>query len=141
MNLSKKISKGVVLIILFCASLGAAVKVEAQPTLTREEQDYVKEGNIIQAVSLDGAAPLQYSDANGEVRGISKEVLEEISKLTGLVFEYRLYDTLQDAFNSGADLLWHTPSLCARGDGVVPSLPGIGDNTVHELLHQSHGTG
>lgn len=129
MNLSKKISKGVVLIILFCASLGAAVKVEAQPALTREEQDYVKEGNIIQAVSLDGAAPLQYSDANGEVRGISKEVLEEISKLTGLVFEYRLYDTLQDAFNSGADLFFGIPHHYAP-EGMVLSLPYLESETI-----------
>lgn len=77
--------------------------------LSLEEKAFIGEADVVQAASLDGAAPLQYTDAKGEVRGISKRVLEKISEMTGLVFEYRLYDTLDQVLNSGADIIFGVP--------------------------------
>lgn len=119
MRNNKMIFTGSVLVAALCAMLACAVQLEAQILLTEAEREYVHQGNVIQAVSLDGAAPLQFSDADGQVQGISKEVLEEVARLTGLVFEYRLYDRLEDAFNSGADVFFGIPRHYAPEDMVL----------------------
>lgn len=63
---------------------------QATLNLSPEEKTFIAEAGVIQAASLEGIAPLQYSGAKGEVKGISKRVLERVSEMTGLVFEYRL---------------------------------------------------
>jgi diguanylate cyclase (GGDEF)-like protein len=57
-------------------------------------------------VSIDGVAPLQYYDSNGRVKGISINVLDTISDLTGLVFTYQLYNTIDEVKNSGTDIMF-----------------------------------
>lgn len=109
MNKSKRISKRIVTIIALFIVIVSAMPVKAQALLTKEELDYIGEGKVIKAVSLHGAAPLQYADANGQVKGITIEVLEEISEMTGLVFEYQLYDTLDEVFNSGDHIAFGIP--------------------------------
>ena len=129
MRNNKMIFTGSVLVAALCAMLACAVQLEAKILLTEAEREYVHQGNVIQAVSLDGAAPLQFSDADGQVQGISKEVLEEVARLTGLVFEYRLYDRLEDAFNSGADVFFGIPRHYAPEDMVL-SKPFLESETI-----------
>lgn len=62
--------------------------------LTEEEREYIEENPIITAVFMEGVAPIQYVDDNGEIRGITKNVLEEISNLTGLIFRYEVVDSV-----------------------------------------------
>ncbi len=72
----------------------------------REEQEYIRDKGIIQAASLDGGAPLQYRNSKGEMKGIAINILNEIATSTGLTFEYTLYDTIEEAFASDADIFF-----------------------------------
>lgn len=129
MNKSKMITKRIILIVTLVIVLGFAMPVTAQTVLTREEQDYINRGNIIEAVSLHGGAPLQYADANGQIKGISKEVLEEITDMTGLVFEYQLYDTFVEVIDSGADIVFGIPYNYAT-ENMVMSQPFLKSETI-----------
>ena len=100
----KEIKKGVVLLIVVFIVAMWAMPVKAQPFFTEEEQEYIYNRGPIKAVSLDGVAPLEYTDKNGQVKGISKAVLETISDMTGLTFTYQLYNTLDEVMNSDADI-------------------------------------
>ena len=129
MNKSNLISKIIILMIILFTVIVSAMPVKAQALLTKEEQDYINKGNLIRAVSIHGAAPLQYADANGQVKGISKEVLEEIGHMTGLVFTYKLYDTLDGVLNSGADLVFGIPYNYAP-ENMDMSLPFLKSETI-----------
>ena len=61
-----------------------ASSANAQLFLTDEEQDYIIKVYLIKAVSLHGTAPIQYMDSEGQIKGISIDLLEEISQMTGL---------------------------------------------------------
>ena len=122
-------SKRVILIIALLIAIVSAMPLEAQVLFTKEERDYIDRTVTIGAVSLHGAAPLQYADANGQVQGISKEVLEEISNMTGLVFAYQLYETLDEAFNSGADIFFGIPHNYAT-ENMTLSQPYLESETV-----------
>ena len=79
---------------------------EADLFLTEEEREYINSKATLKAVSVDGVAPLQYYDSHGQVQGIAKEVLDTISDLTGLKFTYKLYNTVDETMNSGADIIF-----------------------------------
>jgi diguanylate cyclase (GGDEF)-like protein len=102
---------------------------EGDPVLTKEERAYIAQAGVIKAVSLKGGAPIQYADAQGEVQGISRGVLEIISEMTGLNFEYRLYDTLQEALESDADIIFGIPNNYAPHDMVL-SRPFLKSETI-----------
>lgn len=53
MRNNKMIFTGSVLVAALCAMLACAVQLEAQILLTEAEREYVHQGNVIQAVSLD----------------------------------------------------------------------------------------
>lgn len=129
MFISKISTKKVLLIILLLTILSSGIQVSAQSFLTEDELDYITKKNIIKAVSLNGAAPIQYAGSDGQVKGISKEVLDEISHMTGLVFEYQLYDTLEDMYKSGADIVFGMPPNYAI-DGMVLSVPYLKTETI-----------
>lgn len=97
--------------------------------LSPAEKAFIAEAGVIQAASLEGIAPLQYSDAKGEVKGISKRVLERISEMTGLVFEYKLYNTLDNVFDSGADIMFGIPHNYAPA-GMQLSVPFLKSETI-----------
>ena len=79
------------------------------PTFTREEQEFITIKGVVKAVSLEGGAPVQYRNSRGEVKGISINFLEKIKDLSGLRFEYELYDSIEEGLRSGADLLFSSP--------------------------------
>ena len=117
------------LIIVLFSLILVAEPAKADPFLTKEELDYIGQENIIKAVSLHGGAPIQYADTNGNVKGISKEVLEEICNMSGLVFEYQLYGTLDEVFNSDADITFGIPNNYTT-DIMVLSLPYLKSQTI-----------
>lgn len=98
----------VLLFLVLCSILtGGGVSAKAAaPHFTREERDYIAEGVVLKAASIDGGAPLHYLDSKGEIKGIAVEVLREIAALSGLIIEYRLYDSIDEAANSGADIFF-----------------------------------
>lgn len=129
MNKHKLIIKKIILTIVFFIVTLSALPAKAQELLTKKEQDYINKKNTIKAVSLNGIAPLQYTDKNGQVKGISKEVLETISSMTGLIFTYQLYDTLNEVMNSGADIVFGIPRTYTPKD-MPMSIPFLETDTV-----------
>lgn len=75
-------------------------------TLTQEEKDYIADKTVLKAASIDGGAPLHYRNSRGEIKGIAICVLDEIAEKTGLIIEYELYDTIDEASNSESDILF-----------------------------------
>lgn len=96
--------------------------VQAAIYFTEEERAFILETPVIEAVSLDGSAPLQYYDDDGELQGISKEILSKVSKVTGLTFTYYLVDSLEKALTADADIIFGIPNNYAPDD-LVLSLP------------------
>ena len=94
------------MLLLFPHTLTSAVN------LTEEEQSYIATRGPVIAVSVDGSGPIQYTDSQGTIKGISIKVLDEIASRTGLVFDYRLYDKLIEvkaAYSDGTDILFGVP--------------------------------
>lgn len=65
--------------------------------LTTAEKQFIKNNPKISVLILGGKAPLQYySDKKGELIGITIDVLDHISKLSGITFEYIYAETNKD---------------------------------------------
>ncbi|HHY13146.1 MAG TPA: GGDEF domain-containing protein, partial [Thermoanaerobacterales bacterium] len=73
---------------------------------TQEELDYITNADVIRAASIDGGAPLHYIDSKGQENGIAIRVLDAIAEMTGLNIEYKLYDSIDEALNSDADIFF-----------------------------------
>ncbi len=126
----KILSPGITIFLCLIFIIGSPINTLAQDSLfTKEEQDYIAASKTIKAASLDGIAPLQYTDKNNEVQGISKRMLEEIAEMTGLAFEYKLYDSLDEAFASGADIFFGIPKNYAP-PGMILSSPYLKSETI-----------
>ncbi len=95
--------KATVLIIIVIFIMGIFIYAETQLYLTQEEKDYIARTDVIKAVTIDGVAPIQYVDSKGEIRGISRRVLEEISDMTGLKFEYKLCNSVEEVYANADD--------------------------------------
>jgi diguanylate cyclase (GGDEF)-like protein len=110
--------------------VGTALPVMAGKVFfTEEEQDYIAGGTVIKAASIDGGAPLHYFNSKGEIKGIAVSVLDEITAMTGLTIHYELYDSISDAVNSGADLLFGVTKEYAP-PGTVLSRPYLRSETI-----------
>jgi diguanylate cyclase (GGDEF)-like protein len=101
--------------------------------LTDEEKKYIFENPKVKAVSLSGSAPIQFIDANGNVQGISIRVLEEISHMTGLIFECELYDSYDEAIPINEyDIVFGIPHHYANYlfDDMILSKPFLKSQTI-----------
>lgn len=77
---------------------------QPQLNLSQEEKDYILKREPISAGSIDGGAPLHYKNSKGEITGIAVSVLDKIEEITGLKFEYNLYESISDVFESNDDI-------------------------------------
>ena len=103
--------------------MGVFVSAETKLDLTQEEKDYIAKADVIGVVSVDGWAPIQYTDTRGEIRGVSKRVLEEISNMTGLTFQYKICGTIREACDDiDSDIFFGIPYHYASS-GMVLSRP------------------
>ena len=109
--------------------LSNTVPSKAEWSLTEEEREYIKNSDVIKAASIEGVAPLSYRNADGEIQGIFKRVMDQISIMTGLVFEYELYPSVEDVLNSKPDLVYGFPSNYAP-DNMVLSSPFLKTQTI-----------
>lgn len=109
--------------------VSTAASAEVELSLTQEEKAYIAKKSIIKAASVDGAAPISFTDADGEIQGISKRVMDEISDMIGLVFEYKLYDTVDKVINSDADIIYGISEEYAP-DNMKLSQPFLKSETI-----------
>ena len=106
---------------------------------TQVEREYMAQNPMLKVLVVDGAAPIQYTDKYGELQGISKQLLDEISRMTGFDFEYIVVDSIAEAFEAGAvDIICAIPPNYAKH--LLPSLilspPFLQSSTVL-YLHSS----
>ncbi|MGB4311315.1 MAG: GGDEF domain-containing protein [Natronincolaceae bacterium] len=122
--------KAIPIIIGIFIIMGVPICAEARLLLTDEERNYIAEAGVLKAVSINGAAPIQYTDTRGEIQGISKRVLEEISDMTGLIFQYKLYDSNREAYaDIDHDIFFGIPYHYAS-NGMVLSKPFLKTETI-----------
>lgn len=94
------------LIVMFLVIIKILVPMKATAEfLTMEEKTYIKENQRIKVATVRGAAPISYVDSSNNLRGISKRVLDEVAHRTGLVFEYFIYDSVEEVLLSDADVI------------------------------------
>lgn len=55
---------------------------------TKAELDYIAQAPVLRVACRGEIQPVSYVDENGEVQGITRDILEEISRISGLRFEY-----------------------------------------------------
>ena len=85
---------------------------EDQLVLTPEETAYIATSPIIKAASVDGVAPLSFTDAQGEAKGIFRSVVEQISAMSGMSSSLSYMIPLKKLLTGGY-YLRHFPQLCA----------------------------
>lgn len=114
-----------------CLLLFAVSPLWAAAFLTEEEITYIAGRKTVQAINVEGAAPIQYRDGRGgRVRGgISQQILREISEMTGLDFDYELTETPQEVWESGAELIVGIPPNYAP-PGLKLSPPFLVSETI-----------
>ena len=88
-------------------------------SLTQEEIEYIEEGKPIKASSIDGVAPLHYKNSKGEIIGIAVSILEEIQEMTGLIIEYKLYDSVEKVLQSDTDIIFGLTHNYAPEDMIL----------------------
>lgn len=93
-------------ILVLFGVLGFSIHAKAEPNFTAEELNYIAQSDVIQAASLEGGAPLHYTDSKGEIKGIAVEVLKEIAELSGLEIEYKLYNSTAEVGNSDSQIIF-----------------------------------
>lgn len=98
-------------------------------SFTPEEQDYINSVTVLKAVSIDGIGPLSYIDSKDEVRGIGISLLDKISEMTGLAFEYKLYNTVAEATASDYDIYLNATHSYATDD-IILSQPYLTSETI-----------
>ncbi len=64
--------------------------------LTNSEKQYISEKGTLTVGYLDGYYPFSYEN-DGEYAGLSRQVLEEVSVSTGILFNYVKLDSMEDA--------------------------------------------
>ena len=122
-NITKTI---VSLLIIF--SIGSSFLFAALD-LTEREKVYIESRAPIIAASIDGGAPLHFKNSKGEIVGIAIRILESITSLSGLKFEYKLYDTIDEAYNSNADILFGLAPAYTR-EHIIVSNPYMKTKTI-----------
>ncbi len=124
------IRKIIPIVIFILIITGLFTFAETQLELTQGEKDYIVKAGVIKAISVDGLGPIQYTDTNGEVQGISRQVLEEISDMTGLTFQYKLYNSSREAYaDADADIFFGVPYHYASV-GMTLSQPFLKTETI-----------
>ncbi|MEA4969968.1 MAG: GGDEF domain-containing protein [Candidatus Pelethousia sp.] len=116
-------------VICILVVLGVPAAARAADFLTPEEKAYISQRGTIQAVSIDGVAPISYREADGKAAGIARLVFDEIAGMTGLQFEYKLYDSVAESISSNYDVLFLSERRYAPPD-IVLSTPYLKSETI-----------
>lgn len=126
----KLINKTILIVFaLFIIVFFALMPAYAELSFTDEEKAYIASRSVIKAGSIVGVAPIQYYAANGKIDGISISVLDLMSEMSGLTFEYRLYASVEECRKSDEDILFGISSNYAT-DQMILSQPYLKSKTI-----------
>lgn len=80
------------------------VTIETAPVFTRAEKNYISSAGVINVAYNEGWAPLEkYNDETGEFDGANADIYAEISKLSGLKFNYVRCESYTEAYKALAE--------------------------------------
>ena len=117
-------------------------ELQAVVELTEDEKNYVKTSPLLKIIFATDKAPIAYYDSQGALRGLGVSFFEEISRLTGLRFDYSMVE-------SQRELLWNVEKrdldlLVAAEDVYKPKLRDVKFSTrpcfsVNKVLYMRKG--
>lgn len=61
---------------------------DQKPVFTKDEQDFIKQSQTITAVCNPAFPPIEYTDGDGRFIGITADLFQDISSMTGLQFQF-----------------------------------------------------
>jgi diguanylate cyclase (GGDEF)-like protein len=117
------------IIILLTIQFTLTSLVFASISLTDAEKAYIDSRGPILAASIDGGAPLHFKNSKGEIDGIAVKTLEAISSITGLEFKVELFETIDDAYTSNADILFGLAPAYTR-ENIIVTKPYMKTKTI-----------
>lgn len=130
MDNHKKMKKlWMVPLLLVFILIGRTASLAKELFLTEEEIAYLEKKKTVRACSIDGGAPLHYLNSKGEIVGIAVSILDNIGEITGIQFEYKLYDSIYDVFESNYDIIFGITSQYAPKDMIL-SRPYLKSQTI-----------
>lgn len=101
------------LCLLLAGTVSAAPAAEFAGALTDEELAYLDSAPTLTVIFSPNKGPLQYLDDQGDLHGVSRDLLDQIAALTGLTFDYTVISgmgNMAQALQSGqAQLLAGIP--------------------------------
>ncbi|HHU63929.1 MAG TPA: hypothetical protein GXZ32_06990 [Clostridiales bacterium] len=103
-------------------SIYSPMSLSIETILTPEEKDYISKRKVVKAATIDGAAPLSFTDENGEIQGIFQRVLDRISEITGINFRCSIYQSVDEALNSNCEIIYGISPNYAPDDMVLSQL-------------------
>lgn len=59
-----------------------------QQFFTRDDREYIDSIDSVKVGYIQGRLPISYMDENGELAGVSREIFDRISEISGIKFEY-----------------------------------------------------
>ncbi len=93
--------------------------------LTSEEKDYIEKTKMLTVGCLDGYYPFSYRNEEGEYKGLVPQILEEVSKDTGLTFRYIWMEDMEEAKKELAAGTVDIIGYCGEGTGNIRQTGGI----------------
>lgn len=63
-------------------------RAEGEVVFTREEAEYIQGSGVITVAFIASRAPLSYRNAEGNIDGITVDILDLLSERSGLTFQY-----------------------------------------------------
>lgn len=96
---------------------------------TQEEKDYIAKGHIIKAGTVEGAAPLSFIEKDGNIEGVFQRVLNKVSEISGLTFESRIYDSVENTLNSDSEIIYGISKNYSL-DTIILSKPFLKTETI-----------
>ena len=90
--------------------------------LTGEELDYIRKNKGLKVGYLDGYYPFSYEDEAGAYKGLTPQMLEEVSVSTGLTFTYVKVQDMEEAKQALADGEIDIIGYCGEHAGNVKQM-------------------
>ena len=78
---------------IFSANINASAQIQNTPVFTPEEQEYIASHSSLKIGFVPDRIPVSFADKNGDFSGVSRYVLDRISELSGIQFEYAALPT------------------------------------------------
>lgn len=92
--------------------------------LTGEELEYIRKNEGLKVGYLDGYYPFSYEDEDGVYRGLTPQMLEEVSVSTGLAFSYVRMKDMDEAKQALADGAIDIIGYCGERTGNIKQAGG-----------------